>query len=98
MRVQRVIEGSETTCVLVAPEPLARSAGGLTLSLSGRAGWSGTADRSRRLDRLDITARVISPRRRVDGEVTLVNGSMPNAQCPMPNPKPKAEAGARGVS
>ena len=28
-RVQRVIEGSDTACVLVTPEPLARSAGGL---------------------------------------------------------------------
>jgi recombination protein RecA len=79
MRVQRTLEGSETTCVIVAPEPLARSAGGLTLSLSGRAGWSGAADRSRRLDRLDITTRMISPRRRVGGEVAI------NAQCPMPN-------------
>ncbi len=33
LRVQRVIEGSDTTCVLLAPEPLARSAGGVTLTL-----------------------------------------------------------------
>lgn len=33
LRVQRVIEGGDTTCVLVAPEPLARSAGGVTLTL-----------------------------------------------------------------
>ena len=33
LRIQRVIEGSDTTCVLVAPEPLARSAGGVTLSM-----------------------------------------------------------------
>jgi hypothetical protein len=31
LRVQRVIEGSDTTCVLIAPEPLARSASGVTL-------------------------------------------------------------------
>ena len=79
MRVQRTLEGSETTCVLVTPEPLARSAGGLTLSLGGRVGWTGVAERSRRLERLDITARVISPRRRVDGEVAI------NAQCSRPN-------------
>ena len=36
-RVQRVIEGSDTACVLLTPEPLARSAGGLTLSLAGRS-------------------------------------------------------------
>ncbi len=33
LRVQRVIEGSDTTCVLLAPESLARSAGGVTLTL-----------------------------------------------------------------
>jgi hypothetical protein len=33
LRLQRVIEGGDTTCVLVAPEPLARSAGGVTLSM-----------------------------------------------------------------
>jgi recombination protein RecA len=71
MRVQRAIEGSETMCVLATPEPLARSAGGLTLSLAGRPGWTGASDRSRRLVRLDISARVVSPRRRVDGEVTV---------------------------
>ena len=38
LRVQRAIEGSDTACVLVVPEPLARSAGGLTVSLAGRTG------------------------------------------------------------
>jgi hypothetical protein len=39
LRVQRVIEGSDTTCVLIAPESLARSAGGVTLTMqpSGRS-------------------------------------------------------------
>jgi hypothetical protein len=72
LRVQRTIEGSDTACVLVVPEPLARSAGGLTCTLAARTSWAGAADRSRRLDRLDITTRIVSPRRRVDGEVTLV--------------------------
>ena len=45
-RVQRVIEGSDTACVLVTPEPLARSAGGLTLSLAGRSTWAGVSERS----------------------------------------------------
>ena len=69
LRVQRVIEGSDTACVLVAPQPLARSAGGLTLMLTGRTRWSGDADRSRRLTGADLNIRVVSPRRRVDGEV-----------------------------
>ena len=71
LRVQRTIEGSDTACVLVTPEPLARSAGGVTLSLWGRSAWIGTADRSRRLTGLDVDVRVVSPRRRMDGEVAI---------------------------
>ena len=71
LRVQRTIEGSDTACVLVVPEPLARSAGGLTLTLAARTSWAGTADRSRRLHGLDITTRIVSPRRRVEGEVAI---------------------------
>jgi recombination protein RecA len=38
LRLQRVIEGSETACVLIGSEPLARSAGGVTVQLeSGKA-------------------------------------------------------------
>ena len=71
LRVQRVIEGSDTACVLVAPQPIARSAGGLTLSLTARARWTGDADRSRHLTGADLAVRVVSPRRRVDGEVAV---------------------------
>jgi len=71
LRVQRVIEGSDTACLLVAPQPLARSAGGLTLLLAGRARWAGDADRNRHLAGADVTVRVVSPRRRVDGEVSV---------------------------
>jgi len=71
LRVQRTIEGRDTACLLVAPEPLARSAGGVTLSLAGRSTWDGAAERSRRLTGLDVGVRVISPRRRMDGEVSV---------------------------
>lgn len=71
LRVQRLIEGSDTACVLVAPRPLARSAGGLTVSLTARARWTGDGDRNRHLSGADLTARVISPRRRVDGDVGI---------------------------
>jgi hypothetical protein len=89
LRVQRTIEGSDTACVLVAPQPLARSAGGLTLALDGRTQWAGqsarppaeaggpasrsgaASSRSHRLAGLDVTVRVVSPRRRVDGEVMV---------------------------
>jgi hypothetical protein len=69
LRVQRTVEGSDTACVLLVPEPLARSAGGLTVSLTARPAWAGAGDRSRRLAGLDVRAHVISPRRRVSGDV-----------------------------
>jgi recombination protein RecA len=71
LRLQRTVEGSDTACVLLVPDALARSAGGLTLSLTGRSTWAGTADRSRRLAGLAVHASVISPRRRVEGDVTV---------------------------
>ena len=71
LRVQRTIEGSDTACVLLTPEPLSRSAGGLTLTLTGRSAWTGDSDRSRRLAALDVTTHIVSPRRRVDGGVAL---------------------------
>jgi hypothetical protein len=71
MRVQRIIEGSDTACVLLTSEPLARSAGGLTVTLAGRPAWTGTSDRSRRLSGIDLRARVVSPRKRIDGEAAV---------------------------
>ena len=71
MRVQRVIEGSDTACVLLASEPLARSAGGLTVTLAGRATWDGASERSRRLSGIDVRTRVVSPRKRIDGEAAV---------------------------
>jgi recombination protein RecA len=38
LRLQRVIEGSETACVLMGSEPIARSAGGVTLRVEGGRG------------------------------------------------------------
>jgi hypothetical protein len=70
-RVQRAIEGSDTACVLLTEEPLARSAGGLTLSLAGRSTWAGDSVRSRRLMGADLSVRVVSPRKRIDGNVVI---------------------------
>jgi hypothetical protein len=71
LRVQRTIEGSDTVCLLMVPQPLARSAGGLTVSLAGRARWAGTSDRSRRLAGIDMTVQVISARWRGEETVTI---------------------------
>jgi len=70
IRLQRAIEGSDTTCVLLVSEPLARSAGGLTISLTGRTDWHDTG-RSRRFTGMAVSARMQSPRRYANGEATF---------------------------
>jgi hypothetical protein len=71
LRIQRTIEGTETACILVGSQPLARSACGLTLSVTGCPQWHGTGDRSRRLTGRELAIRVVSPRRRTGGEVAI---------------------------
>jgi len=70
LRVQRAVEGRDTACVLVAPEPVARSAGGLTLTLTSRTAWTGSQARPR-MAGAEMRMCVVSPRRRVDGAVAL---------------------------
>ena len=53
LRLHRVIEGSETACVLIASEPIARSSGGVTIQLA-----SGS-----RLQAPGLNARVIRARK-----------------------------------
>jgi hypothetical protein len=65
LRVQRTIEGSETACVIVGPQPLGRSAGGLTLLLDGRPRWCPF------LAGLDLTVRIVSPRRQAEQRVAI---------------------------
>src|SRR5688572_19715303 len=89
MRVHRTIEGSETACVIVGPHPIARSAGGLTLSLGGASRWAGVLNSgARRLAGLDMTVRVVSPRRRVDGEArvdaTFIDHATPAGRSSLP--------------
>jgi hypothetical protein len=69
-RVQRTIEGSDTACVIVGPHPIARSARGLTLTLTGTTRWM-----DRRVDGLDLVVRVVSPRQRVQGEARVCGDS-----------------------
>jgi hypothetical protein len=73
LRLQRTIEGSDTACVLLGPEPIARSAGGLTLALKGRSSWAGTSDRSRRLTGAETRVQIHSPRRRMEGIASVVS-------------------------
>jgi hypothetical protein len=82
LRLQRVVEGTDIACVLVGPVPLARSAGGVTLTTAADAAdgscqsqtgpvWTGGHERSRRLAGLRITTRLSSPRRLVHGTAAL---------------------------
>jgi hypothetical protein len=86
LRVQRIVEGSDTACLLVGPEPLARSAGGLTVMCTGQTTWSGptgsgptegarlTAVASAKAVRFtgrETEIRVVSPRRRFDGNARI---------------------------
>lgn len=52
VRLHRVIEGSETACVLIASEPITRSAGGVTIQMSFGSGLSAVG----------VNARVIRAR------------------------------------
>jgi hypothetical protein len=74
LRMQRVIEARETACLLLAPQPLARSAGGVSISIATPSpAWAGNHDRARRLGGLSIDARLSSPRRTVNGSVALTS-------------------------
>jgi hypothetical protein len=75
LRIQRIVEGSDTACVLVVPQPVARGPGGVTLTLGSTVTWAGTSDRSRHLDGLEVDARIISPRRTVEGNVRVRCGT-----------------------
>lgn len=68
LRLQRALEGRDTTCVLLVSEPIARSAGGLTIALTGQASWHGQG-RFGRLKGIEVSARVQSPRRYANGAV-----------------------------
>lgn len=70
LRLHRIVEGTDTACLLVGPVPLARSAAGLTLTAGPQGlSWNGPHERSRRFGGLAMTMRVASPRRTVQGSI-----------------------------
>jgi hypothetical protein len=84
MRLQRMVEGSQTVCLLVGSEPLARSSAGLTINLGSRAPAEARhAGRFRgRLFRgLDTSARIVRARTHAmhDGTIPLSTGTGPTA-------------------
>ena len=70
MRLQRMVEGSQTACVLIGGEPMARSSAGLTLRF-GRADGSGLRAGPQLFDGLDIQARIVRARAREREEATV---------------------------
>jgi recombination protein RecA len=67
MRIARVIEGSQTTALIVGSERIGRSPGGVTIALEPTAGtprvaWVGRSDRSRFLRTLDLQPRIVTAR------------------------------------
>jgi len=75
MRLQRMVEGTQTACVLIGSQPMARSAAGLTLQLSrtGIGDWGlGIRFGDVLFDGLTIDARVIRARAREREEASVV--------------------------
>src|SRR5438093_479256 len=67
-RLQRIIEGSQTACVLVGDTPIAPSAGGVSVRLA-RAGGERLRVDGRLLNGLDIEVDVIRPHARIQHDV-----------------------------
>ena len=64
LRLQRMVEGQQTMCVLVGSAPMARSSAGLTVTLGGSHASSGPRFSGRLFDGLDVGARIVRARAR----------------------------------
>ena len=62
LRLHRAIEGRETMLVILAADPITRSAGGVSVRVQGRPRWEGETARSCRLAGMDCAMRVVSSR------------------------------------
>lgn len=64
-RLQRMVEGCRTACVLLHTRPVGRSAGGVTVRLDPADGvvgrWAGASARARRLEGVQFEVRVTPP-------------------------------------
>jgi hypothetical protein len=77
LRLQRMVEGTQTACLLVGNEPMARSSAGLTIRLGSlgndraRSADSGPRFGSTLFDGFDFDARVLRARARREDDVCL---------------------------
>jgi hypothetical protein len=71
LRLQRMIEGGQTVCILVGPEPMARSSAGLTVRLGVSESGSRIRQTASLFEGFDREARVIRARVRAHEEATV---------------------------
>jgi hypothetical protein len=71
LRLQRMVEGSQTACVLVGGEPMARSSAGLTLKFGSRNVESGMRFHGLLFDGLDVQTRIVRARAREQEEACV---------------------------
>ena len=71
LRLQRMVEGTQTACLLVGSEGMARSSAGLTLRVTQQIEHGGRRFGARLFEGLDLDARVIRARARKDGDVCV---------------------------
>ena len=71
LRLQRMVEGSQTICVLVGSEPMARSSAGLTLRTGIRDWGLGMRFGNRLFEGLNVQTRVVRARARVQEDATV---------------------------
>ena len=71
LRLQRMVEGSQTACLLLGGEPMARSSAGLTLRLGLRAEGSGLNFDAHLFNGLDLEARIVRARAREQEEACV---------------------------
>jgi recombination protein RecA len=64
LRLQRLVEGGQTACLLVGTEPMARSSAGLTVTLSGGKSGSGLRFHGKLFEGLDSEIQIVSARAR----------------------------------
>jgi recombination protein RecA len=59
-RLQRALDGSDTVLAIVATDPVARSAGGVSLRVAGTPCWQGRSDRARVFGGIERDVRIAS--------------------------------------
>jgi hypothetical protein len=71
MRLQRMVEGSQTACILVGGEAMARSSAGLTLRLGRRTEGQGHRFGTQLFNGLEVEARIVRARAREREEACI---------------------------